>query len=195
MQRRSIQKETLMAAFAWGAITPAHRRYLVIETGLSPLITNLTINGLIAWLIYRNATHVPLWGQSSIAGDTIATSFLLPLITCLIVTPLARGKVRGGQVPHLMRDYPWNWLPHNTIWRAIVIGAAGLMVLTPLTLLGFMLLGINDLKPWHFMYFKSTFAAFEGLLVTPLLALWAISDLSREPGASVTPIEKLAGVR
>jgi hypothetical protein len=182
-----------MAAFARGALTPAHRRYLLVDTGVSPLITNLAINGVIAWLIYRNATHVPLWGQSSIAGDTIATSFLLPLITCLIVTPLARGKVRAGQVPQLMRDASWNWLPHNALWRGIVIGILGLLVLTPVTLLGFRALGINALKPWHFVYFKSTFAAFEGLLVTPLLALWALSDISREPGASVTPIEKLAG--
>lgn len=184
-----------MAAFARGAITPAHRRYLLVDTGVSPLITNLAINGAIAWLIYRNATHLPLWGQSSIAGDTIATSFLLPLITCLIVTPLARGKVRAGEVPQLMRDASWNWLPHNAIWRGIVIGILGLLVLTPVTLLGFRLLGINALKPWHFVYFKSTFAAFEGLLVTPLLALWALSDVSREPGASLTPIKKLAGVR
>ncbi|MGO9062036.1 MAG: hypothetical protein ACLQU2_32400 [Candidatus Binataceae bacterium] len=183
-----------MAAFALGAVTPAHRRYLLVDNGVGPLITNLVINGMIAWLIYRNATHVPLWGQSSIAGDTIATSFLLPLITCLIVTPMARGKVRAGHVPQLVRKVSWNWLPHNAALRGVVIGIACLLVLTPLTLLGFRLLGIYALKPWHFVYFKSTFAAFEGLLVTPLLALWAISDISRAPGTSVSPIEKLAGV-
>ncbi len=183
-----------MAAFAWGAITPAHRRYFLVDTGVSPLISNLMINGVIAWLIYRNATHVPLWGQSSIVGDTIATSFLLPLITCLIVTPLARGKVRAGQVPQLMRGASWNWLPHNSALRGVIIGILCLLVLTPLTMLGFRLLGINALRPWHFVYFKGTFAALEGLLVTPLLALWALSDIVRETGTSARPIKKLAGV-
>jgi hypothetical protein len=28
----------------------------------------------------------------------------------------------------------------------------------------------------HFVYFKATFAAVEGALVTPFLALWAISE-------------------
>lgn len=183
-----------MAAFALGTVTPVHRRYLLIDNGVGPLVTNLVINALIAWLIYRNATHVPLWGQSSIAGDTIATSFLLPLITCLIVTPLARGKVRAGQVPQLMRAASWKWLPHNTALRGVIIGIACLLVLTPVTLLGFRLLGINGLKPWHFVYFKGSFAALEGLLVTPLLALWAISDTSMQSQPTARPVEKLVGV-
>jgi len=183
-----------MAAFAWGAITPAHRRYLVIETGLSPLITNLTINGLIAWLIYRNATHVPLWGQSSIAGDTIATSFLLPLITCLIVTPVAHGRVRSGLLPRLTSEVPGKWLPRNLVLRSVVIGIICLIAFTPLTLLLLSVLGVARMTPWHFVYFKATFAAIEGGLVTPFLALWAISDAPRDSRPSVSPIKGAVGV-
>lgn len=157
------------------SLTPQQCRFLLLDNGVGPFVANLLINGMIAWLLYRNATHVPLWGQSSIAGDTIATAFLLPAITCLIVTPLARGRVRTGRVA-AVGDGSWRWVPRNMLWRALLVGLIGLIALTPVTLMVFGALGIGALSPWHFVYFKATFAAIEGALVTPFLALWAISE-------------------
>jgi hypothetical protein len=173
----------------FGSLTPAQRRFLLLDNGVGPFIANLLINGVIAWLLFRNATHVPLWGQSSIAGDTIATSFLLPAITCLIVTPLARGRVRSGRLPAAV-DPAWRWIPRNMGWRAILIGLVGLLALTPLTLLLFGTLGIGELRPWQFISFKATFAAIEGALVTPFLALWAISEM---PAGAIGAVEPAIG--
>jgi len=164
-----------MSLPAMDSLTPAQRRFLLLDNGVGPFVVNLLLNGVIAWLLFRNATHVPLWGQSSIAGDTIVTAFLLPAITCLIVTPLARGRVRSGQLPAAV-DAAWRWIPHNMLWRALLIGLIGLIALTPLTLCVFGVLRIGELSPWHFVYFKAGFAAVEGALVTPFLALWAISE-------------------
>ena len=172
------------------SLTPAQRRFLLLDNGVGPLVANFLINGVIAWMLYRNATRVPLWGQSSIAGDTIATAFLLPAITCLIVTPLARGRVRSGQI-EAAADSFWKWIPRNMVWRALLIGLVCLIALTPLTLLGFGALGVGELSPWHFVYYKATFAAFEGALVTPFLALWAISEAAGF--ASAQPAGALSG--
>jgi hypothetical protein len=57
-----------------------------------------------------------------------------------------------------------------------LIGLVCLLALTPLTLLVFGALGVGELTPWHFVYFKASFAAIEGAMVTPFLALWAISE-------------------
>jgi hypothetical protein len=157
------------------SLSPAQRRFLLVDNGVGPLVVNFLINGVIAWLLFRNSARVPLWGQSSIAGDTIATSFLLPAITCLIVTPLARGRVRSGQLPAAV-EAAWRWIPRNMGWRALLIGLVCLLALTPLTLLVFGALGVGELTPWHFVYFKASFAAIEGAMVTPFLALWAISE-------------------
>jgi hypothetical protein len=157
------------------SLTPAQRRFLLLDNGVGPLVANLLINGVIAWMLYRNATRVPLWGQSSIAGDTIATAFLLPAITCLIVTPLARGRVRTGRLA-AASDASWRWIPRNMLWRALLIGLVCLIALTPPTLLVFGAFGIGELTPWHFVYYKASFAAIEGAVVTPFLALWAISE-------------------
>ena len=76
---------------------------------------NFLLNGAIAWLLFRSLERVPLWGQQSIAGDTIGTCFFLPFFTALIVTPLVRRRVRAGSVAPLgvdARDHPpLGWLP------------------------------------------------------------------------------------
>ncbi len=168
------------------SLTPAQRRFLLLDNGVGPCVANLLINGVIAWMLYRNATRVPLWGQSSIAGDTIATAFLLPAITCLIVTPLARGRVRTGRLA-AASDASWGWIPRNVLWRALLIGLVCLIALTPLTLLAFGALGIGELTPWHFVYYKASFAAIEGAVVTPFLALWAISEATAGVAAVSQP--------
>jgi hypothetical protein len=66
------------------SLTPAQRRFVLLDDGVGAFVVNLLLNGAIAWLLFRKATHVPMWGQSSIADDTIVTAFLLPAITCLI---------------------------------------------------------------------------------------------------------------
>jgi len=178
-----------MSASSFASATPAQRRYMLVDNGVGPFVINLLINGVIAWLLFRNATHVPLWGQSSIAGDTIATSFLLPLITSLIVTPIARGRVRGGHLAQLTPEAAPGWIPRNTVLRSVAIGIVCLILFTPLTLLALQMLGVGTMTPWHFVYFKGMFAAVEGALVTPFLALWAISDL---PSPELAPLAQPA---
>jgi hypothetical protein len=64
---------------------------------------------------------------------------------------------------------------------ASMAGLFCLAVLTPLTLLVLGTFGVGALSPWHFVYFKATFAAVEGALVTPFLALWAVSEAPAGP--------------
>jgi hypothetical protein len=164
-----------MSTDRWGYLNAEQRRFLLLDNGVGPFVANLLINGVIAWLLFRNATHVPLFGQSSIAGDTIATAFLLPAITCLIVTPLARARVRCGKLA-AAAEAGSRRVPRNMIVRAVMIGLIGLVLFAPVTLLLFRAAGIDALTPAHFIVFKAMFAAIEGTLVTPFMALWAISD-------------------
>ena len=56
----------------------AHRRYLLLEQGLGSIVINVVLNAAIAWLLFRGLDVVPLWGNQSIAGDTIATTLIPP---------------------------------------------------------------------------------------------------------------------
>lgn len=159
-----------------------HLRFLVLEQGIGSAVFNFLLNGAIAWLLFRALGTVPLWGQQSIAGDTIATCFFLPFLTTLIVTPLARNRVRDGSVAAL----PWTrathprlrWLPSGTVQRGLVLGIAGAVVIAPVSVIVLRWAGVQDLPFWRFVWFKAAFAAVLALIVTPVISIWAIAEPS-----------------
>lgn len=159
-------------------MSPFHRRFIFLEQGVGAAVFNFVLNAAIAWATFRGLARVPLWGQLSIGADTIGTSFILPFLTCLVVTRMARQRVRKGQLARLgwTRDsHPMlGWLPERTVKRALVLGLAGLVMLAPVTIAAFYALGITDLSLREFIVFKASFAAVEAAVVTPLVALWAL---------------------
>src|SRR5438874_2612083 len=108
-------------------MSPAVRRYLLLEQGVGAAVFNLVLNAAIAWAMFRSVAVVPLWGQQSIMGDTIGTCFLLPLLTCLIATRLVRSHVRAGKVAALgwtRTSHPvLGWLPETPARRGRDPGA------------------------------------------------------------------------
>jgi hypothetical protein len=160
-------------------MTPEHRRFLILEQGIGSAAFNFVLNGLIAWLLFRSFERVPLWGQQSIAGDTIGTCFFLPFITALIVTPLVRKRVHAGRIERLewTREThpPLGWLPGGTGKRALVLGIACTLIVGSLSLWALTAFGVGDLAFWHFVGFKAAFSAALALVVTPVIALWAIT--------------------
>src|SRR5262245_56323764 len=90
-------------------LSARHQRFLWLEQGVIPCVFNFALNAAIAWALFRSLPAVPLWGQSSVGGDLLATAFLLPFLTCLIVSALVARDVRAGKVPPL----PPAQLPHS----------------------------------------------------------------------------------
>ena len=86
-------------------MTPEQRRFLFVDQCLGPTVFNFLLNGAIAWALFRGVALVPLWGQESIAGDTIATAFILPFLTSLIATRIVRRQIASGRV-HPMTEPP-----------------------------------------------------------------------------------------
>lgn len=164
-------------------MSPGHMRFLLLEQGIGSALFNFALNGAIAWLLFRSLERVPMWGQQGIAGDTIATCFFLPFFTALIVTPLVRRRVRGGGLAALAwtreTHRPLGWLPSGTAKRGLVLGAACALLLGPLSVWALGRFGVAELAFWPFVGFKASFAAALALLVTPVIALWAITAPAR----------------
>lgn len=146
------------------------------------MIVNFPLNALVAWALFRSLGTVPLWGDQSIAGDTIVTSFLLPFITCLIVTRVARGAVRNGHVAPLgwtRSTHPvLRMLPRHTVLRGVLVGVVCAVTVGPMAVVAFGTAGFVSLSLWSFVALKGAYAALLGAFVTPLLALWAIAEPS-----------------
>ena len=101
----------------------------------------------------------------------------------------SRGRKQAGCVePPLgwSRDtQPWlGWLPRGTLARGLALGGAGLLVFAPPVLLAHVALGVTQHGLGRFVVFKASFAAAEALVVTPVVALWAIAEGPAAPAAA-----------
>ena len=159
------------------ALSAEHRRLLVLDNGVASAAFNFLLNGVIAWLLFRTATAVPMWGESSVGVDTLITAFLLPFLTCLIVSRTVERRVTQGHVSRLAQaELPRGaWPQRSTLARSLFLGAAGVLlaavpVVAALSLAGF----AGFAGPWPFVGFKATFAALLAAVVTPLVGWWAL---------------------
>lgn len=156
-------------------------RFLVIEQGLIPGIFNFFINGGIAWWLNQHLEYMPLWGKTSIGVDTLATALLLPLITCLIVTPIIASKVKKGSLaPLALPMLNEAKLPaRSSFIRGLVAGTIGVVGFAIPVLVLWDLFGPQQLALHNFLWFKASFASVLGALISALIAWWALVDASR----------------
>jgi hypothetical protein len=164
------------------AISQQHRSYLVREQMITPALFNLALNAGIAWLIFRSRPIIPVWGEGGLVFDTIATLFLLPFCTSLIVTPLVRKAVAGGKVPPLewrSADHVFfGRLPASVWWRSVAIGGLAVLAGFPLILGGLSVAGVAGLVPWKVVVLKGAYTALLASVVGPIIALCALSEAS-----------------
>jgi hypothetical protein len=163
-------------------MTPELKRYLFVEQPIGAFVVNFVLNAAIAWAVCRGMTAVPLWGQTSVAGDTIATCFILPFLSVLIATPLVRGDVRRGKLsPASLRDEAVVRLrlPPSLPLRALLVGLGALAVAAPLAVLTLVLAGVTQVPMPGFIWAKAAFAAGLGAALAPTIAMAGIADTGR----------------
>jgi hypothetical protein len=159
------------------ALSNQHRRFLIVDQGAAPALFNFLLNFGIAWAVFRSMPAVPLWGESSIAGDTIVTSFLLPLLTCLIVTPLVRRQAVSGQLLPLGHAASgWlAWLSAlSALRRGLVLGVVGVVLAGVPTCFVFASVGPSELSLSAFLWFKAGYAAILAGAITPVIGWSAL---------------------
>jgi hypothetical protein len=158
-------------------ISSEQRSYLLVGHGVVAFAINFALNGAIGWLTFRGTDPVPTWSAQAAAGpDLVGTCLFLPAITCLIVTGIVRRHARTSLVSPLAGPLP-RPLAHfrrPLASRALLFGLAGLaLVGAPLGLVGW---APETLALSPFLWSKASFSAVLGGLVTPLIALVALSD-------------------
>jgi hypothetical protein len=151
-----------------------HLRHEVLVGGIS----NTIFNGIIAWLLLKSGPALGWGGEHSFVVDVIATGLLLPLIVALIVIPLQRGKLNKGKLQAIDLGSAStvqsiaNRLPASSFKSALLFGLFGMCVIAPLTLLGFYLVGVEEISPTSYAIFKGVWAgAMAALLVIPMVLI------------------------
>lgn len=153
-------------------ISKENRHYLVVELGIGSAIIDFLINGAIAWLILLKAGGtMPLWGETSIGGDTIATAFLLPYITFYIIAALVRRRVAAGKLVPITRTSSSGIIGFLSSCSrhlvALIFGIAAILLVALPVVYGFNLMGLTEISRKSFFWYKAIFAALLGLVTAP----------------------------
>jgi hypothetical protein len=79
-------------------VAKAHLRYILLHQGAVAVVMNFVMNGLMAWLIFRPAETVPLWGDGGFAFDIVMTTFFFTFFTSFFVSKATYRKAWSGEL-------------------------------------------------------------------------------------------------
>lgn len=133
------------------------------------VVVNWLFNAGLAWLVFRQLPRVPLFGASSIVGDTLGTALLLPLCLSLLAMPAFRSMLarRVVLLPQSgIRRLP---LPQQPLLLGLALGLLAALTLAPLALGLLAWLEVRSMAFADFLLFKAGFAALLAALITPLV--------------------------
>ena len=162
-------------------LSSLQRQYLLVAQCVIPFVINFVLNGVIGLLMYRGVDPVPTWGVESSAGpDLIGTCFILPAITCLVVTPLVRRDIRLGKVERATQSqHVPGWLrlfQRPLAIRALFFGLASVMTVGGLAAAVLLSAGPVEFGHSFFLWLKASFGALLGGVVTPIIGLVALAE-------------------
>jgi hypothetical protein len=155
-----------------------HQRTYVLSQTIIGAAVNFMLNALIGWAAYRSLAHLPVSGSPSIMGDLVVTAFVLPVLVCLIVTPLVRAETRHGKIEPLERSHGLvpRLLPRGVVVRGILLGVLAGGTIGLLTIGALKALGVGEMSFGEFVIFKAALGGSLAALITPVVVLGALMD-------------------
>ena len=168
----------------WRDLPAENRRWLILNTVVGAAIVNVIANGGFAWLSVKSGHTVPLWakprfGHTSTIMDTVGTFFFLPFFTTMAVTRGVNQQIRSGRLTPIgtgsSRRSLIGRLPAVRWRRSLALGALCAVVLSPVAipiLFGFDFAGVSR---HSFVLYKVVLGVALGLIVTPTVAILAMT--------------------
>jgi hypothetical protein len=177
----------------WQQLPREHRRWLILNAVIITAVVNAGINFVLTWLGVVRQHTVPLWSwpllRTSTVVNTVGTLFILPFVTSFLWTEVIWRELRSGRLSPLPPSTIGflRWLSGGRVRRSAVIGLACLALLAPAACA--LLVGINfaHVKRSEFILFQVVFTVVFGALVTPIVALRAMTDAGECPAPSTVP--------
>jgi hypothetical protein len=170
---------------AWKELTAEHRRWLLINAVIVAALINGALNALIAWGSAAPEDEIPLWAAPLVGGpstivDTVATLFILPFLTTVLITSVAWHEMREGKLAPLLIDRKVDpllaRLPARRARRGAYFGLLTVVLLAPVSVVLLIAFDFGDISPGDFVLYKAIFGVLLGLVVTPPIAIAALTD-------------------
>jgi hypothetical protein len=171
----------------WDELLPEQRRWIVVNAVVVTAGVNLVVNALIARVSLGSTAIVPLWAvplldKPSTITDTVGTFFILPLVTCVMLTTFMGVERRRGRLSPVRSADTASWLgrlPTGRVQRGAVIGAVCTALLSPVAVILLLVADFGDVSTTAFVVYKAALGVVLGAVVTPVIALLAMADPQR----------------
>jgi hypothetical protein len=161
-------------------LPPGVFSYLLIGHAVIPFFINVVVNVGLGVLTFSGSETVSVWARDKGAvADFLGCCFFLPLITCLIATPIVRRQAAAGTVSRVPGEDAPAWLRFfrgSLFPRALKWGVAGLIVFAGPVAGAWCLVADPTVGTTEFLIGKALFAGTLGVMLTPLIALAELSD-------------------
>lgn len=164
----------------------AHIRKEAITNG----VTNAFFNGLAAWALLKGTEWMGMWSNGGIAIDIAATSAILLFIVALILIPLNRSKHRKGKVAGFQWDNSkalhrfWQRFPKGLVARAFCFAGLGLVVVSPISYLPYIILGVEGMSGPDYAIVKGLWAGvMAAIMCIPMIQIGLADPLPIEDPA------------
>jgi hypothetical protein len=163
-------------------ISQQHWRWVTLNALIGTAITNLVVNFGIGLFSARGIHHVPTWSISAVhpgvTSDLLGILFTLPLITCVLVSLGIRRELADGKLAQLDAAVFGRWAMltiASTGKRALRFGIATIVLAGPPLLIATAIAARHGMSHNEFVTFHVAMTVTLGLLVTPLIALAAMT--------------------
>ena len=153
------------------------RQQFIVSQQVVPALINGLINGAIAWAMHRHTLELGLWDRGAYAIDLLATGFLLPAISWLIILPLLQRQAAAGKAPMLAgvpRPRLLHWMPSTRWGGTAMIGLMGMLLVGGGVVLALQLAGSPDFSGSGYAVFKTAFGALVTVVLQPVMVFAAL---------------------
>ncbi len=164
-------------------ITAEQRRWVLLNGLLATAVINTALNLAIGLFEARGQHHVPTWGISavhpSVTSDAMGILITLPLITCLTVSAAIRREQANRQLPRLdpaALGRLSRFAVSGAGSRGLRFAAVTFAILAPPLVLATALAATHGMSHGAFVTYHVVLAVALGALVTPLIALTAMTQ-------------------
>lgn len=184
-----------LAGFAsW--LPPTNRRWIMRYALVMTAVTNLVVNGLLAWLTTIGHAHLdlvglPLLGAPSLVTDTLGTLVILPVTTSVLCSLGVRGFRRRGLLDQVSLPAAglWRWLdrlPAGDVRAGFVLAGWATLLLGPGACALLVAISSSGTSRGSFVVYKALLGVALGAVITPVVALRAMSRRSVSNASALT---------
>ena len=169
-------------------LPPINRRWIVKYALAMTAVTNLVINGLLAWLTTIGHAHLdlvglPLVGAPSLVTDTLGTLVILPITTSVLCSLGIRGYLHRGLLDPIRLPAAGllGWLdrlPAGDVRAGMILAGWSIALLGPGACGLLVALSSSGLSRGSFVLYKMLLGVALGAVITPAVAVRAMSQTS-----------------